>query len=49
MTKVNESKVSVSEIKGLKYGDLIQFEPIESVIELRSSGEAATARKLVQT
>lgn len=49
MTKVNESKVSVSEIKGLKYGDLIQFEPIESVIELRSSGEAATARQLVQT
>ncbi len=49
MTKVNESKLSVSEIKGLKYGDLIQFEPIESVIELRSSGEAATARQLVQT
>ncbi len=49
MTKVNESKVSVKEIKGLKYGDLIQFEPIESVIELRSSGEVATARQLVQT
>ncbi len=49
MTKVNESKLSVSEIRDLKYGDLIQFEPIESVIELRSSGEAATARQLVQT
>lgn len=49
MTKVNESKVSVSEIKGLKYGELIQFEPIETVIELRASSEATTARQLVQT
>ena len=49
MTQVNKSKMSVSEIKGLEYRDLIQFEPIESVIELRSSDEAATARQLVQT
>ena len=49
MAKMNENKTSMSDIKGLKYGDLIQFEPIESVIELRSSGETITARQLVQT
>jgi hypothetical protein len=32
MAKMNENKTSMSDIKGLKYGDLIQFEPIESVI-----------------
>ena len=33
----------------MKYGDLIQFEPIESVVQLRKAGEAAIARQLVQT
>jgi hypothetical protein len=33
----------------MKYGDLIQFEPIESVIQLRDADEAAAARQLVQT
>lgn len=33
----------------LKYGDLIQFEPIESVVQLRDADEAAAARQLVQT
>ncbi|MEW6662085.1 MAG: DUF6079 family protein [Bacillota bacterium] len=33
----------------MKYGDLIQFEPIESVVQLRAADEAAAARQLVQT
>lgn len=33
----------------MKYGELIQFEPIESVIQLRSSDEAEEARRLVDT
>ncbi|ROQ92180.1 DUF6079 family protein [Desulfosoma caldarium] len=33
----------------MKYGDLIQFEPIESVVQLRDADEAAAARKLVET
>ena len=33
----------------MKYGDLIQFEPIESVIQLRDAEEAAVARQLVET
>jgi energy-coupling factor transporter ATP-binding protein EcfA2 len=33
----------------MKYGDLIQFEPIESVIQLRDADKADTARRLVQT
>ena len=33
----------------MKYGDLIQFEPIESVVQLRSAGEEETARHLVET
>jgi hypothetical protein len=33
----------------MKYGDLIQFEPIESVVQLRDADEAASARQLVQT
>ena len=33
----------------MKYGDLIQFEPIESVVQLREADEAAAARQLVQT
>ena len=31
----------------MKYGDLIQFEPIESVVQLRNADEAAAARQLV--
>ena len=33
----------------MKYGDLIQFEPIESVIQLRDADEATAARQLVET
>ena len=33
----------------MKYEDLIQFEPIESVVQLRDAGEATTARQLVET
>ncbi len=33
----------------MKYGDLIQFEPIESVVQLRAADEAIAARQLVQT
>ncbi|MBA7671071.1 hypothetical protein ES703_79222 [subsurface metagenome] len=33
----------------MKYGDLIQFEPIESVVQLRDADEAAAARHLVDT
>ncbi len=33
----------------MKYGDLIQFEPIESVVQLRDADEAAAARQLVET
>ncbi|HOV79092.1 MAG TPA: DUF6079 family protein [Bacillota bacterium] len=33
----------------MKYGDLIQFEPIESVVQLRDAVNAAAARQLVRT
>ena len=33
----------------MKYGDLIQFEPIESVVQLRDADETAAARQLVET
>jgi len=33
----------------MKYGDLVQFEPIESVVELRAADAAAAARALVET
>lgn len=33
----------------MKYGDLIQFEPIESVVQLREADKAAAARQLVKT
>ena len=33
----------------MKYGDLIQFEPIESVVQLRDAAEASAARKLIET
>ncbi|SHK90110.1 hypothetical protein SAMN02745216_04280 [Desulfatibacillum alkenivorans DSM 16219] len=33
----------------MKYGDLIQFEPIESVVQLRDADETAAAQQLVQT
>lgn len=33
----------------MKYGDLIQFEPIESVVQLREADEASAARQLVHT
>jgi len=33
----------------MKYGDLIQFEPIESVVQLRDADEATAARQLVGT
>jgi len=33
----------------MKYGDLIQFEPIESVVQLRDADEADAARQFVET
>lgn len=33
----------------MRYGDLIQFEPIESVVQLRDADKAAAARQLVDT
>ena len=33
----------------MRYGDLIQFEPIESVVQLRDADETAAARQLVDT
>jgi DNA replication protein DnaC len=33
----------------MKYSELIQFQPIESVIELRQANKAAKARELVST
>lgn len=33
----------------MKYGDLIQFDPIESVVQLREADEAESARRLVAT
>ena len=35
--------------RGDEYGDLIQFEPIESVVQLRDADEEAAARHLVET
>ena len=33
----------------MKYADLIQFEPIESVVQLRDSERLASAKQLVKT
>src|ERR1700685_599694 len=33
----------------MKYGDLIQFEPIESVVQLRNADQLRTAKQLVST
>ena len=33
----------------MKYDDLIQFEPIESVVQLRDAIDATAARQLVET
>ena len=33
----------------MKYGDLIQFDPIETVVQLRDADKSATARQLVAT
>jgi len=33
----------------MKYGDLIQFEPIESVVQLREADQEGDARRLVET
>ena len=33
----------------MKYGDLIQFEPIDTVIQLRDADEATAAKHLVET
>ena len=33
----------------MKYGDLIQFEPIETVVQLRDADEVTRARQLVST
>src|SRR5438874_4765671 len=33
----------------MKYGDLIQFEPIETVVQLRNADQLETAKQLVAT
>jgi len=33
----------------MKYGDLLQFDPIESVVQLRVADEKAAAHQLVKT
>jgi len=33
----------------MRYGDLIQFDPVETVVQLRDADEATTARQLVTT
>src|SRR6266852_3614074 len=33
----------------MKYGDLIQFEPIETVVQLRNADQLDTAKQLVST
>ena len=33
----------------IKYSDLIEFDPIESVVQLRDADEAAAAKQLVET
>ncbi len=33
----------------MKYSDLIQFDPIETIIQLRDADETAVAQKLVST
>src|SRR6267142_6493821 len=33
----------------MKYGELIQFEPIETVVQLRNADQADTAKQLVST
>ena len=33
----------------MRYGDLIQFEPIESVVQLRDADQTAHARRLIET
>jgi hypothetical protein len=33
----------------MKYGDLIQFEPLESVLQLRDANDEQTAANMVKT
>lgn len=33
----------------MKYGDLIQFDPIETVVQLRDADERSEAKRLVAT
>ena len=33
----------------MKYGEIIQFDPIESIVQLRTADKAAAARQLVQS
>ena len=57
MTNLQDSKFGRAEgtpgggepgMASIKYGDLIQFEPIESVVQLRDADEATAARQLVE-
>jgi len=45
----NKPTGGTPKMERLEYRDLIQFEPIESVVQLRDADQAATARQLVQT
>ena len=33
----------------MRYGDLVQFDPIESIIQLRDADELSEAQQLVRT
>ncbi len=44
-----ETTGSLAQTGRLEYRDLIQFDPIESVVQLRDADQAAAARQLVQT
>ena len=44
-----ETAGGVTKTHQLEYRDLIKFDPIESVVQLRDANQAATARQLIQT
>src|SRR2546421_10653860 len=44
-----DSNNNASSTMKLKYGDLIQFDPIETVIQLRDADKMSEARQLVST
>ena len=49
MTPIHDDIPRQGQASSLKYRDLIQFDPIETVIQLRHADEATAARRLVAT